>query len=208
VSLPAHAAHHHWRRLFATAALGDLLQPEALDWALASDGLDEFERAWHVSPDPDPLCRAMYTDMKTWLPCDILVKVDRATMAHGLESRAPFLHPAVAATAWGLSRAERVDGRRTKVLLRALARERGAREAAARPKRGFNAPVSRWFAASGSAFARERLMSLSMRRLFREPSLERMLREHAARESDHGFRLLALCVLSEWIERRRSRVVA
>jgi len=194
------SAHHHWRLLFSRTALAALMRPDAREWVAESDGLDEFERAWCECPDPDPLARGMYTDMHTWLPCDILVKVDRATMAHSLESRAPFLHPKMASAAWSIAREERVSGRRTKVLLRRLAARRLGAEVAGRPKRGFNAPVARWFAAEGLDFVQARLATSSMRQLFRTEALDRLVGEHAARRSDHGYRILALCVLAEWLD--------
>ncbi|MGA1225201.1 MAG: asparagine synthase (glutamine-hydrolyzing), partial [Phycisphaerales bacterium] len=192
-------AHHHWRLLFSRTALASLMNPDAREWVAASEGLDEFERAWNECPDTDPIARAMYTDMHTWLPCDILVKVDRATMAHSLESRAPFLHPRMASAAWSLTRRERVSGRKTKIVLRRLAARRLGIEVAGRPKRGFNAPVSRWFADEGLSFAQARLATPSMRQLFRPEALDCLIREHTARRNDHGYRILALCVLAEWL---------
>jgi asparagine synthase (glutamine-hydrolysing) len=201
--LDAPGAHHHWRRLFARGALGPLLRGDALEWCLQHDGLDEFERAWHECPDDDLLARAMYTDLSTWLPNDILVKVDRATMAHSLESRAPFLHPELAATAWRVARRERTDGKRTKQVLRRLAARIAGTDVAARPKRGFNAPVSRWFAGDGRGFVEERLRTRRMRELFAESTLSELVGQHGERVEDHGFRLLALCVLAHWLEGSR-----
>ncbi|HYH45945.1 MAG TPA: asparagine synthase (glutamine-hydrolyzing), partial [Thermoanaerobaculia bacterium] len=99
-----------------------------------------FERA----PEGDPLARALYLDVKTWLADGILVKVDRMSMAHALEVRCPLLDHRVAELAARLPSAAKLAGGRGKLPLRRLAARRLPAEILERPKRGFLPPVSRW----------------------------------------------------------------
>ena len=93
-----------------------------------------------------PLQRAQYGDIVTWLPNDLLIKLDRCLMAHGLEGRTPFLDPAVAAFAFHLPDRMKVRGRMGKWLLRQwLAKHCPAAEPFAK-KKGFTVPVATWIA--------------------------------------------------------------
>src|SRR4029078_13543778 len=114
----------------------------------------------HLAPAPkDPLARALYLDLKTWLADDGLVKVDRMSMAHGLEVRCPLLYHRVLELAARLPSRLKLDGTRSKVLLRRVAERRLPPEILARPKRGFAPPVSRWLRGELHGFARTLLFA-------------------------------------------------
>jgi asparagine synthase (glutamine-hydrolysing) len=101
-----------------------------------------------VAPRPEltPLQRAQAADMETWLPNDLLLKLDRCLMAHGLEGRTPFLDPPLAQFAFHLPDRLKVRGRHGKWLLRQwLARHCPAADAWSR-KKGFTTPVAAWIA--------------------------------------------------------------
>ncbi|HEY3948338.1 asparagine synthase (glutamine-hydrolyzing) [Phenylobacterium sp.] len=114
-------------------------------------GADEAALAhWrHEARGPDgltPLQQAQWADIQTWLPNDLLLKLDRCLMAHGLEGRTPFLDREVAAFAFNLPDAQKVQGRYGKWLLRKwLERHCPASEPWAR-KQGFTVPVEAWIA--------------------------------------------------------------
>ncbi|MBE7219361.1 MAG: asparagine synthase (glutamine-hydrolyzing), partial [Caulobacteraceae bacterium] len=102
---------------------------------------------------PSRLHAAQWGDIATWLPDDLLLKLDRMLMAHGLEGRTPFLDREVAAFAWSLPQRELVRGRRGKhVLRRWLARACPAADPWAR-KQGFTVPVAGWLAEDGAGLA-------------------------------------------------------
>jgi len=101
-----------------------------------------------VTPRPDltPLQQAQAADMETWLPNDLLLKLDRCLMAHGLEGRTPFLDPPTAEFAFHLPDRLKVRGRHGKWLLRKwLERHCPAADAWSR-KKGFTTPVAAWIA--------------------------------------------------------------
>jgi asparagine synthase (glutamine-hydrolysing) len=92
----------------------------------------------------DPLFSMLHYDYTGYLPDDILVKVDRATMAVGLEARAPLLDHRVLELAWSLPREYLYDGRTGKLVLRDLLTRYVPRQLIDRPKRGFSVPVKEW----------------------------------------------------------------
>jgi Asparagine synthase (glutamine-hydrolyzing) len=112
-----------------------------------SRGRPAFDVAGHdaAGPDVEGLNRAFYFDLTTYLPGDILVKVDRASMAHGLETRAPFLDRDLAEFALSLpARLKTDDTGRTKIVLRRACERDWPDEVRSRPKQGFGAPYRRW----------------------------------------------------------------
>ncbi len=101
----------------------------------------------------NPLRALQALDCAEWLPNDLLIKLDRCLMAHGVEGRTPFIDPEIAAFAFALPDRSKVSWRLGKLALR---RWLAARLPAARPfarKRGFKPPVSRWIAARGARLA-------------------------------------------------------
>lgn len=131
------------------------------------------------SPAWDPLQRAQAEDCTDWLPNDLLAKLDRCLMAHGIEGRTPFLDPEVAAFAFRLPQALKVRRRLGKWLLRRwLAEKSHALEPFAR-KRGFTVPVGEWIAAEAS-----RLGPL----LDREPLIQELCRPGAITRACHDAR--------------------
>jgi len=100
----------------------------------------------------DPLQRASAADIATWLADDLLVKVDRMTMAHSLEGRAPYLSPALAELALNLPQAERMTGATSKVALRRVAGKYLPDDIVDRRKQGFVLPMRRWLEAWFKAY--------------------------------------------------------
>ena len=117
-------------------------EPRGADAAALARWRTEAE----APPGLTPLQQAQWADVATWLPNDLLLKLDRCLMAHGLEGRTPFLDPQVAAFAFPLADKFKVQGRYGKWLLRKwLERACPAAEPWAR-KQGFTVPVEAWIA--------------------------------------------------------------
>src|SRR4051812_6123886 len=155
----------------------------------------------HLARAPrEPLARALYLDLKTWLADDGLVKVDRMSMAHALEVRCPLLDHRIIELAARLPARLKLAGGTTKVLLRRVAERRLPAEILARPKRGFAPPVSRWLRADLRDFSRDLLLGPGAfgRDLFARREVERLLDDHAAFRLDAGWALWTLLMLEVW----------
>jgi asparagine synthase (glutamine-hydrolysing) len=139
-------------------------------------------------------------DIETYLADDLLPKVDVASMAHGLEVRAPLLDQEVLRFALRLPTEYLVGPDGGKRPLRALLYRHVPRALFERPKQGFTAPVKRWFAGPlrprvEALATSEPLLALGLR----GDGVRRLVREHAAGARDHTQRLFALVLLDEWL---------
>ncbi len=193
-------AHHHWRTIFSPAEKRELLRPAYRELS-AEDGFGVFDRYFDEVADCHLLDQAMYVDIKTWMVDDILVKVDRATMAHSLESRAPFLDHRLMELAAGLPVSLKLRGRRSKYLLRRARAPRLPAEVFERPKKGFNAPVSHWLRTSLAGLARRAIDDGPLADWVRPEAVARLRSEHEAGRRDHGLKLFGLVCLGLWMAR-------
>ncbi len=94
--------------------------------------------------DRDTINRSLYADFKSYLCDNCLVKIDRMSMAVSLESRVPFLDREMVELAFQIPGDLKLEGRRTKVLLKKVAARRVPRDCVYRPKEGFSMPVKNW----------------------------------------------------------------
>jgi asparagine synthase (glutamine-hydrolysing) len=159
-------------------------------------------------PSSEPLTRAQYTDLHVYMPNDPLVKVDRMSMAHGLEVRSPMLDRRLVELAFRLPPAVRQRGRTGKWVLRELAKRRLPAALATMPKRGFTAPVGSWLAGPyAGQFAEEVLSARSQAASLIDMAVLRgWFDEHRAGRADHSYILWAVWVLERWLARQVSAV--
>ena len=136
-------------------------------------------------------------DVETYLPGDLLLKADIASMAHSLELRSPLLDHEVLALGVSLPDALRTSGRRGKVALRRAFADLLPAEIAARGKTGFGVPLGRWFREDLRELSRDVL--LGDRGWFRRDVVESLLRAHVEGRRDHGHRLWCLLMLELWV---------
>ena len=120
----------------------DVLRDPGFAWR---DGVAALERTL-MGAYGSTLQRAQALDCADWLPNDLLVKLDRCLMAHGLEGRTPFLDPAIAAASFRLPDKLKIEGRLGKMLLRKWLNKRLPMAGAFDRKRGFTVPVGEWIA--------------------------------------------------------------
>ena len=150
------AGYGRYRRALRPAWLGGRVAEPQIDAILGSDALNAWRSAASMERAAlplTPLQQSQAADIATWLPNDLLLKLDRCLMAHGLEGRTPFLDPEVAAFAFHLPDNLKTRGRYGKYLLRAwLERHCPAAEPWAK-KRGFTVPVAQWIAPHAATLA-------------------------------------------------------
>jgi len=192
-------AHGAWRTIFDTHDQVKLLRPE-VRLAAACDLYEDTHAAYAEVPGTHFLNRAMFTDIRTWMADDILVKVDRMAMAHGLEVRAPFLDHRIMELAASLPSSWKLKGRRTKHILKESQRNRLPPAVLARRKLGFNAPMSHWLLGPLRPFARERLASSTLDNWVSRQEVDRLWEEHESHRRDNGFKLFGLMTLSAWLD--------
>jgi len=147
----------------------------------------------------DPVTAAGVTDLVTYLPGDLLVKVDIASMANSLDVRCPFLDPAVVSAAFAIPGAKKIRGNETKSVLRSAFRELLPPAILKRGKQGFGVPVDRWLRGPLRGMLRDHLLDRTARErgLFAPDVVEGLVREHA-KGVDHGARIWLLLVFEIW----------
>jgi asparagine synthase (glutamine-hydrolysing) len=144
----------------------------------------------------------MYLDLVTYLPDDVLVKVDRATMAVSLESRAPFLDHRVAELAWRVPLSLKIRDGRGKWILRELVHRRVPRALVDRPKMGFGVPVAHWLRGPLRDWAEALLAPERLRRegFFDVEPLRRRWDEHLRGQRDWERLLWSVLLFQGWRE--------
>jgi len=191
-------AHHHWRIILNSDHKRGVLRPEVRE-ECRSNGFDSFARFFQEVDGCDLLDQAMYVDLKTWLVDDILVKVDRATMAHSLECRNPFLDHRLVELAAALPAEWKMRRLQKKFILRRARAQSLPAEVLHQRKSGFNAPVSHWLAGDLEALARSVLSEGPLTDWIDTDAIDRMWREHRAGQRDHGLALFGLTSLGLWM---------
>jgi asparagine synthase (glutamine-hydrolysing) len=157
------------------------------------------------APAPDTL-RMMYCDSVSYLPDDILAKVDRASMAVSLETRVPFLDHRVADVAARIPLDMKVRGGRGKHVLRALLDRNVPRELVERPKAGFGIPVGQWIKGPLRPWAEDLLDPAAMRSegWFESQVVERRWQDHLSGKRDSTPALWAILMFQAWVREQRS----
>ncbi len=149
------------------------------------------------------LDRMMYVDTRLWLPDDLLTKVDRATMAHSLEARVPYLDHGFIDACARLPAEWKQHGGTGKYVLKRLAEKYLPREIVHRNKQGFVMPLRQWLDGGLKPLVERHLGrgGLAKRNLFRPAALEQLKGDHYDRRKDHSGRIWVLLVLELWLQR-------
>ncbi len=161
-----------------------------------------LQRAFDAASKRDPVTRATVADILTYLPGDLLVKVDMASMAHSLECRGPFLDHRVVelAVSLALNRKLRLREGRSKVVLKQAFADLIPPAIRNRPKMGFGVPIDRWFRNELKDELRAVLLdNVALGRgLFRPEAVATLIEEHTEGQRDHAYRLWTLLMLELW----------
>ena len=164
---------------------------------------DRYLAAFRDAPARDALGRAQWADMRIWLPGDILTKIDRTSMAVGLEAREPLLDHRLVEFAASLPPAMRVRGGTGKWLMKRALERYLPKDILYRPKMGFVTPISAWFrgplAAQADAIARG--SALAATGWFDPAAIARIAAEHRAGRAEHGRLLWQLLMLDRSLDK-------
>jgi asparagine synthase (glutamine-hydrolysing) len=200
--LPPLERHHGWKEIFSAD-----LRAGLTGRSHAFDPVDLLRARFAETEGAELVSRLQDVDLGVLMVADQLTKTDRASMAHSLESRVPFLDPVVTNLALALPARHKVRGLRKKVLLRkAVAPLLPARVVHGR-KRGFSIPAGAWLRSELEPFARDVLSADALRRqgFFDAAVVTRLLDEHVAGREDRSRQLWGLLAFTLWHERHVER---
>jgi asparagine synthase (glutamine-hydrolysing) len=200
--LPPLERHHGWKEIFSPDARAELTGRES-----TFDPVDVLRARYAETEGADELARLQDVDLGTYLVDDLLVKTDRASMAHSLEARVPYLDTVVTNLALALPTRHKVRGLSKKVLLRKAAAPLLPREIVNGKKRGFSIPAAAWLRGELEPFARETLSSQTLRRqgYFRPDVVQRLLDEHVEGREDRSRQLWGLLAFTLWHQQHVER---
>jgi asparagine synthase (glutamine-hydrolysing) len=155
---------------------------------------------------PDAVARVIYRDMAGYLTGDILVKLDRATMAASLEGRCPFLDDRVLEFAWRLPTTVKIRHGQGKWPLRRLLRRYLPQTLFQRPKQGFNVPIGEWLTGPLRGWAEELLDGARIRRegLLHSGRIQACWQQHLSGRCDRSGELWAILMVQAWLDSARN----
>jgi asparagine synthase (glutamine-hydrolysing) len=160
---------------------------------------DQVTRPFRECRSDSAVQRAQYADLKVYLPNDPLVKVDRMSMAHGLEIRCPLLDYRLVELAFRIPTTTKLADGQPKSLLKGLAERRLPASIVHRPKSGFTAPIGSWLAGPYADQFRDDVLSCqsATRDLLDRQRVRQLFAEHQSGR-DHSFALWATWMLERW----------
>jgi asparagine synthase (glutamine-hydrolysing) len=163
--------------------------------------LEVFRAHAEKAPTDHPLLLAQYLDIKTWLPGDILTKVDRASMAHSLEVRVPLLDHRLVEWASSLPPDLKLHGGTGKYIFKKALEPDLPADVLYRTKMGFSVPLAAWLRGPLAQRARDALLggAVAACGYFEPAVLEQLLREHATGRADHSTTLWSLLMLDAFL---------
>jgi asparagine synthase (glutamine-hydrolysing) len=189
-----------WLCYFSNDMKDDLYTP-AFNQAMAGhDSVSLTEEAYAASDAATLLEKQLYADVTMYLPYDLLVKVDIASMANSLEARSPFLDHKVMEFAARLPVDLKLRGAQGKFLLKKAFEPMLPREILYRKKMGFGVPINRWLRTDLKQPAYDILLDSRTidRGYFKRRAVQQLLDDHVFMRADHSYRLWALLWLELW----------
>jgi asparagine synthase (glutamine-hydrolysing) len=194
-------AHALWRVIFNKEARAALLAPTMPAETFQADLVDVYRDAFARTNARHPVNRLSYTDTRVYLPGDMLVKVDRMSMAHGLEARTPFLDYRMVEFAARVPPWLKLKNfRQNKYLVKAAMRDKLPPVISGRRKAGFNVPNARWIKRGLKSFVTDTLSPARLNNIgwFNPGVVENLLKDHFEERADNSHQIWSLLTLSLW----------
>ncbi|MCK4648259.1 asparagine synthase (glutamine-hydrolyzing), partial [bacterium] len=200
ISLSPEERNIYWHSYFNKEEKNRLYSQEMKERVKNINSSDYLLEVYRKSDGKDFLDQTLFVDLMTYLPENILVKMDIATMAHSLEARSPFLDHKLMEFNATIPSNLKLRGLTSKYILKKALKELLPTKILKRGKMGFGVPIGKWFRKELKDYLREILLdkrSLS-REYFKRKRIEELLAEHVSGKIDHGYRLWALLNLELW----------
>ncbi|MEZ5428956.1 MAG: asparagine synthase (glutamine-hydrolyzing) [Pyrinomonadaceae bacterium] len=201
--LPRVERYFRWVSTFNRDAKKHLYTRE-FEEAVATEDPSVVLEKWFAKANGSGLLDTiLLTDQMTYLPNDLLIKVDIASMANSLEARSPFLDHTLIEFAASLPENLKMKRLETKSLLKKAAARLVPPEVIYRRKMGFGVPIGKWFRTGMKDFVREILLSEKAlgRGIVKPEMLEKYVSEHTNAERDHAFQIWTLLMLELWFQK-------
>jgi asparagine synthase (glutamine-hydrolysing) len=202
-SLPKTERYFRWMSIFNREAKAEIYTKDFAQ-TVSNNHASHFLEQWFAKSNGNGILDAtLLTDQMTYLPNDLLPKVDIASMANSLEARSPFLDHKVIEFAASLPENLKMKGFETKSLLKKVAARLVPKEVIYRRKMGFGVPIGNWFRGEMKSFVKDVLLSeKSLQRNIVKPEfIEKYVREHTTAEKDHTFQIWTLLMLEMWFQK-------
>ena len=198
--LPPLERHHAWKEIFSDDARAELLSAERDS---RRDPLDVYRARYAETEEAEQLARLQDVDLGIYLVDDLLVKTDRASMAHSLEARVPFCDQVVAELRCRPADPAEGAGFAKKRLLRRAVAPLLPRAIIHGKKQGFSIPVAAWLRGELEPYARQVLSEETIARqgYFRPAALSGLIDDHVARRQDLSRQIWGLMALTLWVDR-------
>lgn len=200
---PVARRYMNWIQIFPERLRHDLYTTDFLAQLPPEDPFEFFETAWKDLAPRDLIARASLADLVTYLPCDLMTKVDIASMAHGLECRQPMLDYRIIEFAAGLQTRHKYRRGVGKRLLRGAFEDLLPRQIWTRKKMGFGVPLGSWFQNELRELTHQRLLGTDARchQYFRADALQEIVEQHMSGRVNQGYRLWNLLVFESWLRK-------
>ena len=197
---PPERRYVNWISIFDDVRRPELFTDDFAASLAGYDGASFLLDAYARCAESDFVHRTTCVDLETYLPCDILTKVDRASMAYGLEARSPFMDHPVVELAARMPRRLKLRGRRGKQILTETFRDLLPESIQTRPKMGFGVPLDHWFRGELREMLTDTLLDTRslQRGYFNPATVRRLVDEHTSAQWDHSARLWLLLVFELW----------
>lgn len=203
LSEPQSRRYMNWIQIFPERMRVQLYRSEFIEQLPDEDPFEFFEKAWESVGKRDLVSRASLADLTTYLPCDLMTKVDIASMAHALECRQPFLDYRLVEFAARMPSRLKFSFWGSKLILRQAFDRELPRQIWTRKKMGFGVPIAKWFQNELRSFVEDHLIGSDVRchRYFQADGLKQIVQQHMSGRVNHCYRLWNLLVLELWMRR-------
>lgn len=197
---PPPIRHFLWSAISREEARRQLYQPYLLNAVNLASPHDYLTGLYNSALADDTLDKILYTDIHSYLPEDLLVKMDIATMANSLEGRSPFLDHKLMEFTARIPAELKLRGLTMKHILKQALKGFLPDAILARGKMGFGIPISRWLRTSLSSYLKDTLLATRSlnRNYFKPDALRNIIDQHIEGRYDHSSKLWALLVLEHW----------
>ena len=198
----------NWIQIFGEASRLDLYQDSFIEQLPDRNPVSFLKDAWRNAGKRDLVSCASTSDLQTYMPCDLMTKIDIASMAHSLEARQPMLDYRLVEWAASLPSHLKLRGKQGKRLLMDTYYDELPKEIWHRPKMGFGVPIAKWFRTSLRDRTYDALLSKDAKchEFFRREAISTLVEDHMSGRTSNGYRLWNLLFLELWL-RRNSQAV-